>query len=82
MKARKYNKEGVFLSEVELPAALFETGISQGAIYDAVKAENANLRQGTHSTKDRSEVRGGGKNLGRKKEQVVRDKVRSELLIS
>ncbi|BDA79120.1 50S ribosomal protein L4 [Leptospira kobayashii] len=61
MKARKYNKEGVFLSEVELPAALFETGISQGAIYDAVKAENANLRQGTHSTKDRSEVRGGGK---------------------
>ncbi|TGN08084.1 50S ribosomal protein L4 [Leptospira ilyithenensis] len=61
MKARKYNKEGVFLSEVELPSALFETGISQGAIYDAVKAENANLRQGTHSTKDRSEVRGGGK---------------------
>ncbi|TGN18344.1 50S ribosomal protein L4 [Leptospira idonii] len=61
MKARKYNKEGVFVSEVELPAALFETGISLGAIYDAVKAENANLRQGTHSTKDRSEVRGGGK---------------------
>ena len=61
MKARKYNKEGVFVSEVELPANLFGTGISLGAIYDAVKAENANMRQGTHSTKDRSEVRGGGK---------------------
>ncbi|GBF48887.1 50S ribosomal protein L4 [Leptospira ryugenii] len=61
MKARKYNKEGVFQSEIELPAHLFGTGVSLGAIYDAIKAENANLRQGTHSTKDRSEVSGGGK---------------------
>ncbi|TGK78389.1 50S ribosomal protein L4 [Leptospira noumeaensis] len=78
MKARKYNKEGVFVSEVELPAELFAAGISLGAIYDAVKAENANNRQGTHSTKDRSEVRGGGikpwaqKGTGRARQGSIR----------
>ncbi|HMV80762.1 MAG TPA: 50S ribosomal protein L4 [Leptospiraceae bacterium] len=62
MKARKFSKDGKFLSEVDLPASLFAPkNVSQGAIYDAIKAENANLRQGTHSTKDRGEVRGGGK---------------------
>jgi large subunit ribosomal protein L4 len=61
MKAQKYSKDGKLIGEMELPAGLFATGISTGAIYDAIKSENANLRQGTHSTKDRSEVRGGGK---------------------
>jgi large subunit ribosomal protein L4 len=62
MKARKYSKDGKFQSEVELPTALFvPSNISHGAIYDAIKAENANLRLGNHSTKDRGEVRGGGK---------------------
>jgi len=35
--------------------------VSLGAIYDAIKAENANLRSGNHSTKGRGEVSGGGK---------------------
>lgn len=62
MKAKKYSKEGVFLSEIDLPFELFQEGnFSSGAIYDAIKAENANLRLGNHSTKDRGEVRGGGK---------------------
>lgn len=61
MKAQKYSKDGKLVGEIELPENLFSTGVSTGAIYDAIKAENANLRQGTHSTKDRSEVRGGGK---------------------
>jgi len=61
MKALRYSKEGKLIGEMELPDVLFATGVSTGAIYDAIKAENANLRQGTHSTKDRSEVRGGGK---------------------
>lgn len=61
MKVEKYSKEGKLIGELELPEDLFSTGISNGAIYDAIKAENANLRQGTHSTKDRSEVSGGGK---------------------
>ncbi|WCL51081.1 50S ribosomal protein L4 [Leptospira sp. GIMC2001] len=61
MKAQKYSKEGKLIGEVNLPDGLFATGVSSGAIYDAIKAENANARQGTHSTKDKSEVRGGGK---------------------
>jgi large subunit ribosomal protein L4 len=62
MKARKYSKDGQFINEIELPSALFAPkNISMGAIYDAIKSENANLRHGNHSTKDRGEVRGGGK---------------------
>jgi len=61
MKVRKYKKDGSPAGEIELPASLFHEEISKGAIYDAIKEENANLRQGTHSTKDRSEVSGGGK---------------------
>lgn len=62
MKARKYSKTGNFQNEVDLPSSLFAPeNVSRGAIYDAIKAENANLRHGNHSTKDRGEVRGGGK---------------------
>ncbi|TGK22300.1 50S ribosomal protein L4 [Leptospira fluminis] len=61
MKAQKYSKEGKLLSEIELPAAIFESKYSSGAIYDAIKAENANLRSGNHHTKTRAEVSGGGK---------------------
>ncbi len=62
MKAKKYSKDGVFLTEIELPSELFQEGnFSSGSIYDAIKAENANLRLGNHSTKGRGEVRGGGK---------------------
>ncbi len=62
MKARKYSKTGNFQNEVDLPVSLFAPdNVSRGAIYDAIKAENANLRHGNHSTKDRGEVRGGGK---------------------
>ena len=61
MKAKKYSKTGQSIAEVELPAEIFTNKISKGAIYDAIKAENANLRSGNHSTKDRGEVSGGGK---------------------
>jgi len=61
MKAQKFSNSGKFLKEVDLPEFLFKEKVSQGAIYDAIKAENANQRSGNHSTKDRGEVRGGGK---------------------
>ncbi len=61
MKAQKFSNSGKFLKEVDLPEFLFKEKVSQGAIYDAIKAENANRRSGNHSTKDRGEVRGGGK---------------------
>lgn len=61
MKALKYSIEGQQIGEIDLPDELFNSKISNGAIYDAIKAENANLRFGNHATKDRSLVRGGGK---------------------
>lgn len=61
MKAQKYTREGKVLGEIELPSGLFDKEISMGAVYDAIKSENSNLRAGTHSTKTRGEVSGGGK---------------------
>jgi large subunit ribosomal protein L4 len=61
MKALKYSSDGKQIGEIELPVDIFNEVISLGAIHDAIKAENANLRQGNHATKTREFVRGGGK---------------------
>lgn len=61
MKAQKFDPTGKFLQDIELPNELFSDLISTGAIYDAIKAENASLHTGNHSTKGRAEVSGGGK---------------------
>ena len=47
--------------QVELSDSIFGVEPNEHAIYLAVKAYNANQRQGTHKAKERSEVRGGGK---------------------
>jgi large subunit ribosomal protein L4 len=49
------------------------------AIYLAVKSYNANQRQGTSKSKERSEVRGGGKNPGSKKEEAAQEPVLLDL---
>ena len=46
---------------VELLLSIFEIKPSDHAIYQTVTAYLANARQGTHKTKTRGEVRGGGK---------------------
>lgn len=46
---------------VELSPAVFEIQPNDHAIYEVVTAHLANARQGTHKTKTRAEVRGGGK---------------------
>ncbi len=61
MKANIYNKSGKKLSKtVELNKKVFSVKPSEHSIYLAVKSELASKRQGTHSSKTRSEVRGGG----------------------
>jgi large subunit ribosomal protein L4 len=47
--------------KVDLSPAVFEIEPNDQAIYQAVTAYLANARQGTHKTKMRGEVRGGGK---------------------
>jgi large subunit ribosomal protein L4 len=52
---------------VDLPASVFEVEPNHHLIYLAVRAFLSNQRQGTHKTKGRSEVSGGGKKPWRQK---------------
>ncbi|NML50365.1 50S ribosomal protein L4 [Streptomyces sp. R302] len=52
---------------VELPAEIFEAKVSIPLIHQVVVAQLAAARQGTHKTKTRGEVRGGGKKPYRQK---------------
>jgi len=52
---------------VELPAELFDVESNIALMHQVVEAQLAAKRQGTHSTKTRGEVRGGGKKPYRQK---------------
>ncbi|BDX34148.1 50S ribosomal protein L4 [Mycobacterium antarcticum] len=52
---------------VELPAALFDVAPNIALMHQVVTAQLAAKRQGTHSTKTRAEVSGGGKKPYRQK---------------
>src|SRR5436190_5133380 len=52
---------------VELPAELFDVEPNIALMHQVVTAQQAAGRQGTHSTKTRGEVRGGGKKPYRQK---------------
>jgi len=52
---------------VELPAEIFDAKVSIPLIHQVVVAQLAAARQGTHKTKTRGEVRGGGKKPYRQK---------------
>ena len=52
---------------VELPADVFDVQVSIPTIHQVVVAQLAAARQGTHSTKTRAEVRGGGRKPYRQK---------------
>jgi large subunit ribosomal protein L4 len=51
----------------DLPASLFEAPVSVSLMHQVVVAGLAGIRAGTHSTKTRGEVRGGGKKPWRQK---------------
>ena len=61
MKVDVLNMEGQKVKQVELPAAIFEAPISVDLMHQAYIRQMANARLGTHDTKLRGEVRGGGK---------------------
>ncbi len=68
MKLDVYNIKGKKLEkQAELPAAIFEAPINNDLMHQAFVRQMANGRAGTHSTKGRSEVRGGGKKPWRQK---------------
>jgi large subunit ribosomal protein L4 len=47
--------------DVDLPAAIFDVEVNIPLIHQVVVAQQAAARQGTHATKRRGEVRGGGR---------------------
>jgi large subunit ribosomal protein L4 len=62
MKVDVFNMKGEKLTEqVELPAAIFEAPINVDLMHQAFIRQMANARLGTHETKVRGEVAGGGK---------------------
>jgi large subunit ribosomal protein L4 len=60
MKVDVFDLEGKKLREVELPSAIFEAPINVDLMHQAYVRQMANARLGTHQTKVRGEVAGGG----------------------
>ncbi len=68
MELKVYKLDGTESGEtVSLPVEVFEIEPNQHLIYMSVRTYLSNQRQGTRKTKERSEVRGGGKKPFRQK---------------
>lgn len=61
MQVDVLNINGQVVKKVELPDSIYNVKVSDAVLHSAVKAYLANFRQGTHATKTRSMVSGGGK---------------------
>ncbi|HSP65909.1 MAG TPA: 50S ribosomal protein L4, partial [Candidatus Deferrimicrobium sp.] len=64
---RVVDQTGTSSGEVELSAAIFGVAANTAVMHQALLRQLANARQGTHDTKTRTEVRGGGKKPWRQK---------------
>ncbi|MBQ4527777.1 MAG: 50S ribosomal protein L4 [Clostridia bacterium] len=77
-KLALYNMEGSEIGKIELADAVFAQEVNKVAIHQVIVNYLANQRQGTQSTKTRSEVRGGGikpwrqKGTGRARQGSIR----------
>lgn len=61
MKVDVLNMQGEKIKQIELPAAIFEAPINVDLMHQAYIRQMANARLGTHDTKVRGEVAGGGR---------------------
>lgn len=60
-KVKLLNNKGEELKDIKLNQEVFGIEPNEKVLYDAIILARASLRQGTHSTKNRGEVRGGGR---------------------
>jgi large subunit ribosomal protein L4 len=67
MQVPVYNIQGEQVSEVELRDDIFAAPVNPGLMHQAFVRQMANARLGTHKTKTRGEVRGGGRKPWRQK---------------
>lgn len=67
MEVDVYNMQGEKVNKVDLPAEIFEASINVDLMHQAYVQQMANARLGTHKTKTRAEVSGGGRKPWRQK---------------
>lgn len=66
-KVAVFNMDGKQIGDLELNEAIFGAEVNQTLLHSVVVNQLANRRQGTHSTKNRALVRGGGRKPWRQK---------------
>ena len=71
MKVDVLDNSGKVVGSMKLDSKIFNVSPNHSVIRQAVLAELTNLRQGTHSSKNRSAVRGGGKKPWKQKGRGV-----------
>ena len=77
-KVALYNMEGTKTGDMEVSDAIFAAEVNKSVLHQVVVNYLANQRQGTQSTKTRTEVRGGGikpwrqKGTGRARQGSIR----------
>jgi large subunit ribosomal protein L4 len=67
MQVPVYNVQGKQVNQAELRDDIFAVPVSEGLMYQALVRQMANARLGTHKTKTRGEVSGGGRKPWRQK---------------
>ena len=66
-KVTLYEMTGAKAGEIELQDSVFAVDYNEAVIHAAIVRQQANERLGTHATKTRGMVRGGGKKPWRQK---------------
>src|ERR1035437_8197164 len=61
METKIYNQKGVAAGTINLPAKVFGAKWRADLVHQVVEGMRSNKRAGTADTKDRGEVRGGGR---------------------
>ena len=67
MKLDVLDLTGKKVGDVEVADSVFQCEVNEQAIFDALLRQQSSWRQGTHDTKSRAEVSGGGKKPFRQK---------------
>ncbi len=62
-----FNLKGESVDTIDLPADWFDGKVNVGVMHEVITAQLAAARQGTHKTKTRAQVRGGGRKPWRQK---------------
>ncbi len=71
MKINVHSLNGDVVGKTSADDKIFKVGLKSSVIRQAIISERTNLRQGTHSTKNRSAVSGGGKKPWKQKGRGV-----------